>query len=111
MANMRSKHGLEINDDPSSQKRKAVGRRTAWVVMGILLIAAFFGLFGSGPLSDASATEGGVRVQYERFARRQAQTELQVRVDGAAIRDGVAEVRLSRASASHVDVLDVRPRP
>lgn len=55
-------------------------KRVAWTCMCAVIIAALAGLLGPGPASKARAGEEGsqLSVEYYRFARYQAQTELKI---------------------------------
>ncbi len=56
-----------------SWRLQAVGQ----VLMGLFLVAALAGLFGSGPLSRAHAGDpAGLEVEYGRFARRTLETTM-----------------------------------
>jgi hypothetical protein len=52
--------------------------RVGWVLFGLTIIAALVGVFGSGPISSATANGPGFRVEYERFARQDAPSTIQV---------------------------------
>ena len=43
-----------------------------------LLLAGIGGVFGNGPLSNASDASSALRVRYERFLRRESPTELRI---------------------------------
>jgi len=69
---------LEIVQDMTFQRRAWVVQRIAWVVMLLIVVAAVLGLFATGPLSGTTAkTDDGVlTIEYGRFARHDAQTDL-----------------------------------
>lgn len=77
-----STQGLQIDEDIGFQRRFRIAQRVAWGVAALVLVAAFVGLFGSGPLTGAVAgdSETGLQLHYQRFARYQSPTSVQVDV-------------------------------
>lgn len=69
---------LEIDQDLRYQVHEWRVERVGWVLLGLLLVLASLGTFGGGVLSRASAEEGAVRVEYERFTRAQSRTTIQL---------------------------------
>ncbi|HYE63641.1 MAG TPA: hypothetical protein VD997_16740 [Phycisphaerales bacterium] len=67
----------------SQERREWVIQRTAWAVMALILVAALLGLFGNGPLSKrvVESDPAGLRMEYQRIVRYQAQTQLKLRID------------------------------
>lgn len=76
---------LDIGQDLQFSKRLWTVQRTAWLVALLVLIAAAVGLFGHGPISNAEASSesGDLYVEYERFARHQGRTKLDILIDPA----------------------------
>ena len=93
------------------QRREWRAQQIGWVVLGLFLTAALAGLFGSGPLSSARATDsrGGLAVDYQRFVRAGAGQRLRFEIDAPDA--GPVELRLSRSYLDAVRVEDVRPPP
>lgn len=106
--------GLEIDDDPRFQHRSWTAERIGWAVIALLLVAAGLGLCGSsGPLNQATAedAEGTLRVEYARFARHGAPTEVQVEVGAAATAVDTLRVAISRAYLAAVEIAWMQPEP
>jgi hypothetical protein len=105
--------GLDIDTDLAFQRRWWMAERVAWVLLSLLLIAGLAGAFGGGPLSRARTSdfEGGVFIEYERFARLRAPTELRVSVVKLFGQDGALRVRLRSDYARSVEIHDVVPAP
>jgi hypothetical protein len=89
-----SKHGIELGQDMEFQRRSWTAQRFAWMLLALCIAAAFVGLWGSSPMSQriASATDGSFHIEYQRFARFKAPTQLSLHFKPQAVRAG--EVRL-----------------
>lgn len=103
--------GLEIDQDLAFERRDWTAERAGWVVMGVLAAAALAGLLGPGPLArrSAEASGGALRVEYERFARAQAPTDVTVHVRSAG--GEALRVSVDRAYLDAVVVERVQPEP
>ena len=55
-----------------------------WALFALTLLASIIGLFGEGPLGHATAANTHFSVEYDRFARHQAQTKLKIHLKPAA---------------------------
>ncbi len=60
----------------SFQQKEWVAFRIFWIFLSLILLAATFGLFGKGLLSDRTYTSKGVRVEYNKFMRVEKGAEL-----------------------------------
>lgn len=98
---------MEIDVDVPFQRRVWIGQRVGWFVIGILIITALLGFFGSGPMSRASAQGDGLSIEYERFARLQQPTKLRFMLLTA----GPAQVELSHRYFKSVQIEQVTPEP
>lgn len=96
--------------------------RRAWPVqpMGWLLLAAvalavlLWGVFGKGVLSDTTRGDGnGLVVEYDRFARADARTTLDLYVDASAATQtpGMRELRVARDWLDGVRLHSIVPPP
>lgn len=100
---------LEVAQNLELQQRGWVIQRVGWAVMALVLAAAAAGLFGGGPLSRAEAQAGALRVEYPRFARREAVTTLKVHLPPA--REGEAHLWLERAYLEKLRIARIEPPP
>ena len=59
------KKGIDLDDDIAFQRRQLFVERAGWIAMLAVVVAAFLGVFGHGPLSTAvvEARSAGVRVE------------------------------------------------
>jgi hypothetical protein len=67
-------------DDVAFERRWRPVQRAGRVLLGLGLIAALAGVFGTGPLANATAQapRGAFSVDYDRFLRTAQSTELQI---------------------------------
>ncbi|WP_205500191.1 hypothetical protein [Rufibacter psychrotolerans] len=65
------------------QRREWKAFRVFWWLMGLVLLAAAFGLFGRGMLSDKTYAAHGTQIEYNKFMRVEKGTELHISVAGA----------------------------
>ncbi|NED96551.1 hypothetical protein G1H11_14670 [Phytoactinopolyspora alkaliphila] len=95
------------------QRREWRVERAGWIALVLVLVAAGFGVFGSGPLSSTESVsgDGSIRVDYERFVRHSGQSQLTATVAPDAVRDGYATVRLSAGLNETMDIESVFPEP
>jgi hypothetical protein len=88
-------------------------QRAAWVVLAVLLAAATAGLFGSGPLSDATVggPADGLALEYERFGRAGSPSVLRLRLFPGSARDGRAVVEWDRGYIEGLEIERITPPP
>ena len=109
---MQRHEDLQLEEYPDFQRREWTTQRVAWGAMLLVVLAAAVGLFGIGPLSEATAgDEGRIVVDYERFVRFHSQTDLHVRLSGDAVSEGQATVWLSTDYLDAMQVEQVTPEP
>jgi hypothetical protein len=104
---------LEIDQDLDFQRRTWTAERVRWIVMALLLVAGFLGLFGKGPLSEAMVIDpdGALWLSYEHFGRQETGTDLHIHISPEAFDKGEARVWLNRAYLENFKVEQVTPPP
>jgi hypothetical protein len=103
---------LEVNEDPDFQQLDWRIQRAGWVILALIIAAGLAGLLGPGPLSKTTVLGGsGLAVEYERFLRHGAQSELLVNVAGEAQPHGPVRVAISREYLAGLDLQQVTPSP
>lgn len=101
---------MKLDTDPTFQERWWRLERIAWVLMGLLVIAALCGLTGAGgPLSRGQVQAGSAIIDYPRIARWQSAEHATIRF--AADATGEVPVLLSPAFAEAFDVEAMMPDP
>ena len=105
--------GLQIDEDLSFQRKAWRFERGGWAALGLFLLAAGLGLFGSGPLATdvARSGDGLLEVTYPRFARRLSPVQLEARVSQAAIADGRVRLSVGAGYLAGVVLTGVLPSP
>ena len=100
-------------DDIGFQRKEWTAQRVGWVLVAALVAAASAGVFGAGPLSEttASAEDGTVQVEYERFIRHVGTTSMTISLGAGAVDDGKARLYISRDLATGWRIEDVSPAP
>jgi hypothetical protein len=113
MAKIKRMGDLEVGEDLDYQHRSWAVQRVGWVVMGLVALAALLGLFGSGPLSNATTGDESkpLWLEYERFARLQAPTRLRIHLRPSNGGDGKVRVLLNRDYLNGVQIQQVTPQP
>lgn len=104
---------IEAGCDPAFERGWWRVQRICWVVFSILLLAGVAGLFGNGPLSRATAEPPGaeLHVRYERLARRETPTILELHLDRPALASGQVRIRLNRELVQRLRIKDIIPAP
>jgi hypothetical protein len=102
---------LERDRDLRFQRREWTVQRAGWLVMMAIVLAALTGLFGSGPLSTATAEVEPLQLQYTRFERRHAPTKLEVSVASSAVSQDQVEVWFSSDYLARIEITSIVPEP
>lgn len=102
---------LDLDRDLPFQRHQWTAQRAGWLIMTAIIVAALLGLFGSGPLSSATAEAGPLQLQYSRFERRYAPSELEVSIPRPAIRQDQVEVWITTGFLDRVEISSIVPEP
>lgn len=102
---------LQLNEDLAFQHREWRFQRAGWWALTVFVAAALLGLFGGGPLSRTSAiaTDGSLRVDYERFVR--AGTVSRVVIHAPAATGGTLQLHLDRVYVDALRIDHIVPEP
>jgi hypothetical protein len=103
---------LEIVQDEPWQRRMGRMQTASWVALYLVLALGLLGLFGGGPLSDATAGAGGpLRLSYERFERNRRPTELHLTLTPGAVPGTEARVWIDATTLRQAALRRVEPTP
>ena len=98
-----------VEEKTRFQRRTWVIERLGWTALGLIVLAAFSGVFGFGPLSKTSSGDASLSIEYERFQRI---THLvQFRVHLAASEAQERQLELDDEFATSYEITDIEPRP
>ncbi len=113
MANARRVGDLQVMQDLDFEHRSWNVERIGWVILSLILGAAFLGLLGEGPLSAATAGEDGapLQVQYGRFVRHRGSTQMAFKLQPGAIQGDEARVWVAQEYLDGVELQNVIPQP
>ena len=108
---------MAVHDELAPRFRDVqwVVQRVLWVVVAVILLAAFLGFFGGGPLSGGEETAEGDGYRYElsynRWNRQKNPQELDLRVSGSNLAGETLRVTLPSSFLGDVSLEGVTPDP
>jgi hypothetical protein len=107
------KYSAEIDEDMKFQKREWKMQRIAWLVFGLFLLAAFLGVFGSGPINHSTQVDpqGLLSVEYEPLVRRQSPTRLKLQLKAPAQKTDRAQFWIASDCLDALEISQVTPAP
>lgn len=113
MATQQQIGSLQVDQDLTYQKRTWTAERIGWGLMLLLVLAGASGLFGGGPLSQATAGQQGdaLWVEHPRFARLKAPTELRLHLGAESVSGDTVRVWLDQRYLDSARVDQVSPEP
>lgn len=105
--------GIEVDQDLDFQRKDWRFERIGWAAMFLVVVAAILGLLGRGPLSSASASadDGSLRIEYQRFERHGSQSELTVFLRRAASTDTSVQLWIGGEFLRSVQLQQIVPEP
>jgi hypothetical protein len=98
-----------IKEHMGFQRRMWVVERIGWLVLVAIALIALTGLLGNGWLSQATANNGGLSVEYERFARATKLERFIFRFPPGA--RGERALSLNRVFQENFEIASIEPRP
>jgi hypothetical protein len=104
---------VELGEDLSFQRRWWRFERGAWSVIVLLLLCDVAGLFGRGPLANAtrSSADGSLMVRYERIERARTPSLIKLELGPEALQSGVAQLFVSNSMVGDLGAERVIPQP
>ncbi|MCC6492702.1 MAG: hypothetical protein IT424_06755 [Pirellulales bacterium] len=104
-------NGLQLERRMTFQRLEWRWQRVGWAVWFLTLAAAVAGLLGNGPLSDATATasDGSMAVEYERFLHRQGPSVLSLLIRSGS--SDTLQLRIDNQYLRGVKIERIEPEP
>lgn len=104
---------LVIDQDLTFQEREWRVQRAAWVALLLVVVFGLLGVFGTGPISSATAAdaEGTLSVDYQRFVRNHGRTSITLRVDSQWIEEGQIELWISTEYLDNLEIESFSQEP
>jgi hypothetical protein len=104
---------IEVGCDLAFERRWWRIQRIGWFILVLLLIGGVVGLFGHGPLSKATLNVPGsdLRICYQRLARRETPTALELRLGKTALASGQLRLRLNQTLVEKMQLKQIVPAP
>ena len=100
-----------IREDMPLQMRLWKIERFGWIMLAGIVAITLLGLFSTGPLSEINAqtTSGDLNVQYERFERNGASSQLQVKAKAG--QDGQVWLTIDGDLLKSFVIESIQPQP
>lgn len=102
------KTSLQIDEDLDLHIKGWIFQRIGWALMLLFLVCAALGVFGDGMLSEKILTSRGTSVLFDRYLRRENDTEVEIL---APYKDGRLLVVFSPMFTKSFKVDRVVPKP
>ena len=103
---------VDIAEDMAFQRRSWNVQRVGWAVMFVIVVAALAGLFGSGPLSGATAGDASTfQVRYARAIRHRDATQFRIDVPTSRTSQNQVEIAIERSFLEGINLESIIPEP
>jgi hypothetical protein len=108
-----ARRGLQIFQDPRFSRREWIFERAMWALMLLFVVAAAFGVFGGGPLSDgrAATPDGRMEIRYDRFLRYQTPTSVVVTLQRLGPEEQAIHLLVSQSLLQNFRLGQTSPQP
>ncbi|NKQ10831.1 hypothetical protein [Pseudomonas sp. SST3] len=106
-----SSRNYPIQEDMVLQSRMWKTERIGWTILIGIILITFTGVFSTGPLSRviAQTAAGDIQVQYQRFERHGASTE--IKINTRAGKDGQVWLTLDGDMLESFTIESIQPEP
>lgn len=104
---------LAVGEDLDFQRRWWRFERVVWAFFLVVIVCDLVGLFGHGPLAEATAStpDKSLSVDYERVARANTPSMITLHFGYGAIRDGQVSILMSDSIFKDLGAQRIVPQP
>ena len=104
---------IQIEQDLDFQQKSWTVQRVSWIIMLLIAAAGLLGVFGGGPIADATAGDRNeLEIEYERLVRMSGSEKLGISFGERAPRSGsTVSLWLDREWLSRHNVRAIVPEP
>jgi hypothetical protein len=102
---------VAVGEDLEFQRAWWKFEKAVWVFFALLIVLDIAGLFGRGPLADATLTNPAMTIHYERIERTGTPSMLNINFAPSAIQDGKLRLFVSESVVSKLGAQRIIPSP
>ena len=104
----RVSHSVELDEELDLHIKGWKIQRVGWVLFAIFVIAAALGFFGLGPVSKQKVSFGEHFIEYEKYNRFEAETEIKLSI---VPQNGIALLSIPQDYLESFEISKVMPQP
>ena len=104
---------IAVGENLGFQRKWWKFEQIVWVLLTLIVIADFLGVFGRGYFANArrQTSDGSMDVKYERVQRMGAPSVMSVRFGPSAVKDGKAQLWVSESLVKALGLRRMEPTP
>jgi hypothetical protein len=102
---------VAVGEDLDFQRTWWKFERGVWIFFALLILADLVGLFGRGPLANATLTNPAMTIHYERIERTGTPSMLHIDFNPSAVQDGRVHLFVSESVVSKLGAQRIIPAP
>lgn len=107
----RAREMQEFRAEQRFHEREWLVQRIGWAILGVVLLGAILGLFGSGPVSKRTIAAGHATFEIDRFDRYNRQSQWLLHVSPAATSDETLRVSFGAKFLEPYQIISIVPEP
>ena len=101
--------GLEIESEARYFNQTFLNvQKIGFTLMVLFIVAALFGFFGSGWISETQKTHGNLTIQYQKFIRQQSVTILKININQC---EKESVVSINKNFFENISIKSISPSP
>lgn len=106
-------NSVAVGENLGFQRKWWTFERTMWVVFSVIILCDIAGLFGRGPLAQATkkSGDGALDLKYERIERTSTPSTMTFHFGPEAIHDGHVQLHISQSIVKELGAQRISPQP